>query len=444
MMPTDRFDRRLPELLEELSQPRTPEWFDDFVGLTARTRQRPAWTLPERWLPMVDVARQPAIAPRLPLRTVGLGLLIIGLILAVIAALVVGSRQNLPAPFGPARNGVVAYAIGGDIYTADPATGAATRVVTGPEIDLRPVFSLDGTRLAFERKASGATGPGSIFVAKADGSGLTSVTEPIPLISHYTFSPDGREILLVHGPREWPLEGAAFASIVKSDGTGGRTLSFGNLVAEDPVYRAPDGREIYFVGHRFSAWKSGAHGLYAIKPNGSGLRTIVAPTNQWILDPRSAPDGKQIAFTAVGIDFNPEGRVFVVDSDGGVPRLLRDVAPGDSETLVDWSNDGERLLISGCYRSEGLVDDCPTTMEVVPVSGRGPVVRIDVAKGFPGADGTSQVWAPDDTSIITTPLSNDESPIPMGDAVSWDALTGRSRPVPWNGAGSTSYQRLAP
>ena len=59
MMPTNRFERQLPVLLDELAQARTPDYFDDLLRLTARTRQRPAWTLLERWLPMVDIARQP-------------------------------------------------------------------------------------------------------------------------------------------------------------------------------------------------------------------------------------------------------------------------------------------------------------------------------------------------------------------------------------------------
>ncbi len=48
--------------------------------------------------------------------------------------------------------------------------------MTGPEQDLRPVFSLDGTRFAFERKVDDSSGPGLLFVAHADGSGLAQVT----------------------------------------------------------------------------------------------------------------------------------------------------------------------------------------------------------------------------------------------------------------------------
>ena len=109
MTRNDRFDRRLPAILEEISQPRTPEYFDDLIGLAARTRQRPAWTLLERWLPMVDVARQPAFARQVPWRPIAVVTLIL-LLLAASLAFVIGSQHPLPAPFGLARNGLVAYA----------------------------------------------------------------------------------------------------------------------------------------------------------------------------------------------------------------------------------------------------------------------------------------------------------------------------------------------
>ena len=102
MMPSDRFDRRLPAILDEISQPRTPDYFDDLLGQTARTRQRPAWTLLERWLPMVDVTRQPAFARQVPWRPIAVLTLIVLLLVASLA-FVIGSQHTVPAPFGPAR-----------------------------------------------------------------------------------------------------------------------------------------------------------------------------------------------------------------------------------------------------------------------------------------------------------------------------------------------------
>ena len=192
MMSSDRFDRRLPQILEEISLPRKPGYFDDLVGLSARTRQRPAWTLLERWLPVVDLARQPAFARRVPWRPIAVLAVILLLILATLAW-VAGSRHPLPAPFGTARNGLVVYAKDGDIYTADPVTGNPTPIVKGPETDVDPEWSRDGTHVAFERQAGAVAGSGDVYVASADGSKPVRVTNgPYPASRGTTSRPTGR------------------------------------------------------------------------------------------------------------------------------------------------------------------------------------------------------------------------------------------------------------
>ena len=139
--------------------------------------------------------------PRLhgiPLRIVGLVALLI-LALAVGGLLLIGSQPKLPAPFGLAVNGQVAYANGGDIYTVNPAAGTAAAVVTGAETDLGPVWSRDGSSLAFERKLSGPSGPGRLYVARSDGGGLVAVTGLVADLYSYAFSPDGREVMYLLG-----------------------------------------------------------------------------------------------------------------------------------------------------------------------------------------------------------------------------------------------------
>ena len=275
---------------------------------------------------------------------------------------------------------MLAYAKEGDIYTADPVTGTPTAVVKGPETDLRPVFSLDGTRLAFERRSAE---PAALYVAKADGTGVTRVTREYLNVGTYAFSPDGKEILILASG-----EDSTTLWIAASDGSGIRPLTVVGMIPQDPIYRAPDGREIVFAGTQPAATVAG---LYAVKTDGSGLRTIVEPTNLDMWEPRSAPDGQQIAYTAMGVDSEtndaaPWWRVYVVGADGGAPRLLRDALrpAGDWESAVAWSNDGKRLLTAACYRSEGATD-CPSTFVVVTVDGTKPDVKIDVAEGFPGA-----------------------------------------------------------
>ena len=109
MSSSTRYERRLPELLDELAAPRTPAYFDDILGQVGRTRQRPGWTFLERWLPMSAVSQRLAAAPRVPLRAVVVTALLL-IALAVGLALLAGSqRPAVPAPFGPAANGLIAF-----------------------------------------------------------------------------------------------------------------------------------------------------------------------------------------------------------------------------------------------------------------------------------------------------------------------------------------------
>ena len=129
----------------------------------------------------------------------------IALLLAA-AAVYIGSQTRLPAPFGTARaTASIAYAADGDIYTVDPVNGLATAIVSGPETDLGPRFSRDGTHVVFERKVKGDSGPGQLYVARSDGTEPTLITpDPVLLAQEgvgdpweqYQFSPDGRSVLI--------------------------------------------------------------------------------------------------------------------------------------------------------------------------------------------------------------------------------------------------------
>jgi len=96
-MTTDRRRvRDLPQILGELATGPYPDYIDDVLATTAQMRQRPAWTFPERWLPMVDIARQPVLVPRLPWRSISLAVVLLALLLAA-TALLVGTQPLRPA-----------------------------------------------------------------------------------------------------------------------------------------------------------------------------------------------------------------------------------------------------------------------------------------------------------------------------------------------------------
>ena len=106
MTSEQRFERDLPALLADAGLGPRPDYRDDIVRQTATMRQRPAWTLPERWLPMSVLSTRVASPPRVPLRLLAVAALLIVAIVGVL--LVVGARSRVPAPIGLAANGLIA------------------------------------------------------------------------------------------------------------------------------------------------------------------------------------------------------------------------------------------------------------------------------------------------------------------------------------------------
>jgi dipeptidyl aminopeptidase/acylaminoacyl peptidase len=439
MTPIDRFERHLPAALADLAEPRTPDYFTDILGLTARARQRPAWTSIERWLAM-DLATQRVPTPSLPWRQLGV-LALIAVLIPASLAVYVGTRPPLPEPFGPAGNGLVAYAVAGDIYTADPATGVVTPLVTGPTIDMRPQFSRDGSMLAFERRAGAYES--DVYVIGADGSGLTRVTtEAVHLPPRvrgvppedFEFSPDGRSLLIPTGGR---------LLVADLEGSGIREVSLGMLgasgvVARESSFRPPDGSEILFVGTDNIAANGGA-GLYAADPVAGTVRPIVEPsTANEILLASWSPDGSRIAYTA----WNPtvhefSAQVHIVAADGSDDRVVRMPAGAVWQGASFWSNDGSRLLIM-----RGMSDGYGSTKGVIVQSdGSGTGVEVDYDGVINGECCATWIWAPDDSAIIGAPL--DLSGRQTGQLII-DPVTGRAGPTRWISSDDPTWQRIAP
>ena len=195
MSAVDRFDQRFESLLEDLGAATYPDYFDDVLEVALRPAQRSAWTFPERWLPMGVLAQPRAIVPSMPWRTIGLVAILLVLLAAVVAT--VGSRR-VPDPFGPAANGVIAAARDGDIYVLDAATGYEQLIVGGNAADVAPVFSRDGTHIAFLRLDPVDEDQATVFLVAPDGSNLRALFGP-ELIHSGAWSPSSDRLAVVTG-----------------------------------------------------------------------------------------------------------------------------------------------------------------------------------------------------------------------------------------------------
>jgi Tol biopolymer transport system component len=414
----DRFEQRIPELMTELASATVPDYFDDMLRQTARTRQRPAWSSLERWLPMGVLAR-PALIPALPWRPIGI-IVIIALLLVAGAFILAGSQQRLPEPFGPARNGSIVYSTSdGDIFTVDPSTGASRAMVAGPTRDFAPLISRDGTQFLFVRDVSGTMK--ALVVANIDGSGARTLAEGTYDLteldsSAFDWSSDGERIAFTALD-----DGFRRLTIVATDGNASTTFDLGMDVFD--VSWRPGSDELVFRGK-----KGTTYGLYVIHADGSGLRPIL-PVNAleygW-RDPVVSPDGKLAAFARWGGP--PEG-INIVDIDTGTVRVL--TFPGQEtsdEYQPHFSPDGMQVAFARFADGE-------YQLTVVPVGG-GESVPIGPRQSQETGEPYFS-FSPDGTVVLATLTA---------DGKTWllDPGAGPDEQVTWPGTKFQSWQRLAP
>jgi Tol biopolymer transport system component len=405
MSDIDPLDRELTAWFLDGARPRTPDYAGDIIRRTAGARQRPRWTFLERWLPMSVTLGRVAVEP-LPWRAIGL-LVVLALLVAAVVGISVGSRRSLPAPFGTAGNGLVAYSWGGDIYTVDPRTGTRDLVVPGPTVDHDPRFSLDGTRLAFKRD----TGLGdSLVISDADGSHqLVANLSPLVEIDidGIAWSPDGRSIAVALN-----LDGRPAINIIDTSNGEATELAVDYQVME-AYWRPPDGRQLMFFGGPESD-----PGLFVVALEDGTVERL--PTSG---------DGTNLR----PLGWTPDGSHFVRGGDG-LETLLTDAVTGVDTILPvgfgQLSQDGTRMA--------GLGGDGFGEWLCIASVGGGPCVR--AGGGIPPPDGGYHEglhWSPDDEWIVLRPSA-------QGDAIIVDPDGEDRRQPSWIADGAETWQRVAP
>ena len=423
-------DRILGRWLEaEVETPAPSELLASVLTDTSSVRPRQAWLARLRWSGLSggrsgSTRLSGSWAPA-RLTLVAVIALIIVAILA--AALAVGSRRKLPAPFrlpapfGPAANGLIAYAANGDIYLGDPVTGQVESVTAGPELDVEPVFSPDGTHFAFLRSSGGSSAE-DIVVASKDGSDPIVVTpSPVTGLTWLDWTPDSRSVGFVSDATGRALQ------IVASDGKGVHTL-VDDLAVDAPAFRPPDGATILFRGQSASGV-----GLYTMRTDGTGPRQAVIPPRHSnnedydLREPRYSPDGSLIAYHEWSDELG-EMRLYVMNADGTGARQL----PQDRQVRFQgwpvWSPDGTRLAVQRMARG-----DSQSSIAVIAVDGLTP--GLPVGPSMSG-EGLHVEWSPDGTRLLAKSDVDGQILIdPGGD--SWQKAA-------WTSTSFPTWQRLAP
>jgi WD40-like Beta Propeller Repeat len=425
-----RFEQDLPALLADLYVIGTPDYRDDLVRQTARIRQRPAWRFPERWLPLDLVTRRVPLT-RVPWHAVGI-LALIALLIAAIVVVTVGSRRRVPAPFGLARNGPMAYTIGGDIFIRDTVS-SPERILMGAngKVNFFWGFSPDGTRFLVAHPYGGLD---YLFVADADGSNERPIFDLALVHTESVWSPDGRTVAVTvevdHDRRLY---------LVHVDGSPATLIDLGDVQPTSLAWRPPNGAELLVRGRALDDRQD----LYLMNADGTNVRPLRLPSPRifgpdWdVSGPQWSPGGDRIAYNVVEpTTGDPAGhfRVHFIQPDGTGDLTPPGPADAVQEAWPVWSPDGQWIVVHrwtwGVRAGEGW-------LAVMPADGSAGARDIGPRLRGGETTGIIKTWSPDGTRI----LAHSDG---TGETFSIDPQTGSFEKTPWTAADLPDYRRLGP
>lgn len=432
----DPFERRITEAIDEIAAARPPEYLTDILRLTARSSQRPRWTFLERWLPVDTTLPRLAFGGRVPLRALVVVMLLAAL-LAASLAFYIGSQQRLPAPFGPAANGDLLYAVDGDLYARNPLTGGQRLVIGTEGEQFAATYSPSGEYITY---ATASAEGDQFMVATADGSNPRQLAL-IPATGNATaaWAPNSKSVAFIYDVRGNPQ-----LSLVT---LGGDTtvVALDGLIPLDVAYAPPIGDRLLIRARVVATVQVG---LFSMKLDGSDRRTIVSPATSGygVQFTRSgavfAPDGRTIAYNGIDPVTMPDGsiverfRAHLVNADGTNDRALP--APSDPTVEENWpafSPDGKSIAVqrwrtyNGAFAGEGWTAIMPAD---------GTQAARDIGPHFTDDEDTalSKLWAPDGSRLVIVVGSKQE-------VYSIDPASGIAEPLPWTNA-LPDWQRRAP
>ena len=354
------------------------------ADLNERLRGIDRVSMPDLWEHARGLAEggQTRHAPRPRVRrllTVVVALVIAG---AGFAALVLAFHGNgrTPLAMGARPNGVIATLERGaagelgveniDLVAIDPATSARVDLTPGPQAESSPVWSPDGTRVAFLRTMTSSSGSHvsiqkGLFAMNADGSNLREVypcTDPAQCdVREFAWSPDDRYL--------------AF-TLERDHSAGGSVIQILDVT----------------TGHITEVCAHFACGQSLVQPAWSPDSTRLAFTDAAVLAGPGGPPASSVWLV------EPDGSHLTRLTPGGLCYRQQGIPSCFADTWPSWSPDGSTLAFlheqTGGLQSSGAIS-------LIQMAPDGSNRRESLLCGTGGTCAPSAPrWSPDGASIL--------------------------------------------
>jgi tricorn protease len=230
-------------------------------------------------------------------------------------------RPNLSEPAIAPNRPEIAFASGGDIWTAPLTGGEAHLLVSHPATESRPLYSPDGTRLAF---ISTRTGDGDIYVLDLASGALKRITFDDGREQLDAWSRDGRYLYFSSASQDISSMNDVFR--VSADGGTPMPVSADRYVAEFFAAPSPDGGTLALTARGYTAAQWWRHGHSHLDESEIWLATLARPPRYRLLQGGD--------FKCLWPMWSADGaRVYFVSDQGGAENIWEKqmgAGPGDT------------------------------------------------------------------------------------------------------------------
>ena len=334
------------------------------LAATRNARQQSRWEFPRTWLPA------PVADLEVPRNAITLALVaLILMLLIALAATFGGQLLRGPLVLGPTDE-VIAFAEGQQLFVAEPDGSDRRKIDVGLPNASTPVFSPDGSHIAFLGSTSSADTGLALFVVAVDGSsprlfdashGMIVLPGKVP---NFSWSSDSRRIA-------FSALDAGIARIFISDiaGSSLRPLTDGSKNSDLPSWSSVAVWGEYtgdWIAFRVTQPDRDEVSLERVHPDGSGLELMTAVIGSgsslsrlsWSPPDPARPDKVEIAASySMNLGFGTDTQAVI---DLGITHQLpiwADGVGGLPDAPIPWSPDSRYLAFIAADRSVVLADD---------------------------------------------------------------------------------------